>query len=343
MKKLLVVLLATIIFSNCKKHTQPLRMALIGVPTAFVLTTRYISHSDSTLSVEMKIGVFTSRDREVTNLNDSAFHAWPASTFGITINNIEQQQASTTNSFSTILAFDQSASYSEYDPLNQRLRAVNKVLLDMESQPKNEFGLAYFNRSDRFENDLEIRTRDGGNPFNISRESLLKWQFWMPDYEKGTANMYDAISLLIDTVSTYASNNNTSITIFMHAIDDRLGATYKTITSKAIAKGVKINIISLDPIHKELAEICSRTGGFLHLIDRRTIGEVMDKGVPAITSIIKAVSGNLNVYTIHFTVKRSSGIFSSGYSVNDYLLLQEHDADGQERIYNPLGFYVKIP
>ena len=343
MKQTTLLILVALCLGNCKKSTQPVRKALIGAPTAFALGTQYISHTDTTLILEMKVGVFTSRDREVTTLNDSAFHSWPTSSLGIIFNKIEQHEALSMNSFSTILAFDQSESYAQYDPFNQRLRAVNKVLLDMESESKNEFGLAYYNRSDLFKNNLEIRIRDGGSPFQVSRESLLKWQFWMPDYEKGTANMYDALSMLIDTVSTYASNSNMSITVFMHAIDDRLGINYKTIINKAMAKRVKINIISLDPINKELSEISCRTGGFLHLIDRRTVLAVMDKGVPALTSILKTLSGNLNIYTINFTVRRSSGTFYSGYVVNDYLLLQEHDADGEEKIYNPLGFYVTIP
>jgi hypothetical protein len=106
---------------------------------------------------------------------------------------------------------------------------------------------------------------------------------------------------------------------------------------------VKINIISLDPIHKELSEICGRTGGFLHLIDSRTMGEGMDKGVPALLSILKILNNNLNIYRVQFTLTRSAGAFNSGSFVNDYLLLREHYADGDEKIYNPLGFYVKIP
>jgi hypothetical protein len=201
-KPLIIISILLALLNSCKKHTEPHRQELVGIPTGFVINTRYVSHTSTNLVLEMDIGVVASRDREIMSLNDSAFHGWGTSTLSCSFNKIEQLHTLPSNRFSTILAFDQSSNYDNYDPFNQRLRTVNKLLLDAEAMPQNELGLAFYNRSDVFTNNLQVITDDLGNPFHLSRESLLKHQFWMPFNEKGSANMYDAISTLIDTVST---------------------------------------------------------------------------------------------------------------------------------------------
>jgi hypothetical protein len=328
------------ILLSCAKD-EPFIRNLPGVPNAFISEIRYIDHSNSILHLQVDIAAITHSDYDYTFLSDSAFKIQDNAIYDFTIDSIDRIERVGGEAYTNMLLVDLSDSYNDSDPFNMRLRAINKFLQEVSVCPSAKCGLAHYNR-DTSGQAFYILTNNG-NPFTVPYQQSVIEQFWSTYFVENTSNMYDATYEVFKYFDAYASGENNSITLFAHELDDGLGMTYQALIDSALYHHIKINIISIEEYQQVFANITASTGGFLSIIDARSIAESMDKGTPMLASLHRILSEETFVYRLHITVQRNAGSFAPGTYIRHLLKVQEYNSDNEEIIYNPLYIYNKIP
>jgi hypothetical protein len=344
MKRILYIAgLILVLFAGCKKEEEePFFQYLIGIPNATVMGIQYVSNTSNELVIDMDVSVLTSNDRNVKWVEDSAFKPGTIPYLQYTIESVSQMQYPVRDNYSNLLIMDQSGNYDDFDPANQRLRALNKFFQDVNNDNRANTAFGYFSRSGNWTDDLFVYN-EWANPFKYDYEVAVEQQFWMTFFEGGTSNLYDAINQSINYVDEFAPTDNKMVTAFVKDTDDGLGMYYKDVIANALQKNVKINIISIGAYSNDFFEMTYKTGGFLSIIDARTLGEVMDKGTTMLGGLNKLLLENLKVYQVRVKIKRLIGSYTSGSFVRDEMKVQEHLENGTEIIYNPLPIYFEIP
>ena len=340
-KTTLYILLLSLFFAMACEKDTPFMRGLVGVPTAYVADIQYVEHNGNTLLLQVDIAVVTHRDYDYSYLDDTAFKIQDNLIYDFTIDSIEHIERNGNVAYTSMLMIDQSGSYNDYDPFNQRLRAVNKFLGEINEISNANCGLAHYYR-DTSERDYFILLNEG-NPFTVAYHENLIQQFWSTYYVQNTSNMYDAVFSTFTFFDMYANNQNNSVTIFAHDLDDGLGMSYNALIDSAVNHNIKINIISIGDYTPIFADITGATGGFLSIIDARSIAESMDKGTPMLASLHRILSEETFVYRLHIKVERNTGSFYPGVLIRHLLKVEQFNSDNEEIVYNPLYLYYKFP
>jgi hypothetical protein len=161
-------------------------------------------------------------------------------------------------SSSTVLLIDQSGSYLEIDPYNNRSKALNKFLEDF--GPHNQLLVGAFSKSGKLETQpVEYPTDEFSTPWVHQ-----KYLFDLAGRTGGSNALYDAIDNALDKLilnSGYPKN----LVVMVHASDAGSTATVSSLIAKANQYQVKVHIIVFgpEPAGGEVWELVDKTNGMM--------------------------------------------------------------------------------
>jgi hypothetical protein len=355
-KSTLLSLFIVFAFFSCKKVNYELteKPAVgIGINNAFVLESRYVSHTADKLYIEMDIGVVYSGEAiDNIYLPDSTFKNTQFSTHQTIIESVERIQKEDNVAYSNLIAIDMSADWNDItDLMNLRTRALNKTILETLENPNNEMAFGTFRRDEFGNNQTFTHIRSIGSAYQQSQENLGAILFDLY-YEEmgGTSNLYDAMDSFLEYANNRSTHPNKNLTFICRGYPDNLGTnTVSQVIAKAQTYGVKINMIIIgNDFNWSMVSIACRTGGFINIISSTddydlTNGGLMDKGTPMMASLNRPLSKNIHIYRVKMKLLKNSGVWTSGSFVYDYYQSNLKFEDGSNRLNNYLPYYVNIP
>src|SRR5688572_15692260 len=161
-------------------------------------------------------------------------------------------------SSSTVLLIDQSGSYLEIDPYNNRTKALNKFLEDF--GPDNNFLVGAFSKSGNLTTQpVEYPAEEFSTPWVHQ-----KYLFDLAGRTGGSNALYDAIDNALDKLILDPGYPN-HLVVMVHASDAGSTATVSAVLAKANQYQVKIHMIIFgsEPAGGEVWELVDKTDGML--------------------------------------------------------------------------------
>lgn len=231
-------------------------------------------------------------------------------------------------SSSTVLLIDQSGSYMEIDPYNNRTKAINKFLEDF--GPQNDFLFGAFSKSgDLTTEPVEYPSTEFSTPWVHQ-----KYLFELAGRTGGNNPLYDAIDDALDKLIIdpgYPSH----LVVMVHAIDAGSTATLSAVIAKAIQYQVKIHMIVFgsEPVGNEVWDLVDKTNGMLAICP--TDSDL----ITVFNNFQYMLNSNITGHILRIRFTPSSGTVVSN---NEYEnLIKIIDNSGYE--FNPVYVKIRIP
>lgn len=286
----------------------------------------YLSHTSSSIIYETEVSGLAWDGGDVIFLEDE-FNVEAAGTFQILDFEIEESPVS--GNSSTVLLIDQSGSYLEIDPFNNRTKAMNKFLEDF--LPPNDFLVGGFSKSGLLTSEPAEFSSDNFNSSWVNPEFLYE----LAGRTGGGCLLYDAIDDAIDKLSA-SPKTKRNLVVMIHAADAESSETIADVVTKANLNNVKIHVIIFGtvPDASDVWQLSEQTDGMLAVCatdsDVITVFDNLER--------LLNVSSSVNILTIQFTP--TAGNVVSGNEYENLIRITE-TYSGLE--LNPVYVKVKIP
>jgi 23S rRNA pseudoU1915 N3-methylase RlmH len=233
-----------------------------------------------------------------------------------------------TGNSSTIVLIDQSGSYLEIDPFNNRSKAINKFLEDFVAP--GEFLLGGFSDSGMVSAPVEYASDN----FSSSWVDAT-FLFDLAERTGGTSSLHDAMNNALDKLSTSLKPNKNMV-VLLHASDGGSSASLADVITKANLNNVKIHVVVFgpQPLPSEVWSIAEQTDGMFALCKTDSDIVTVFDNLERLLNIYSA----FNTLTIQFTP--TAGSVVSGNEYENWIRLTD-SYSGYE--FNPVYVKVKIP
>lgn len=357
MRTLLLTFMFPLLLAACRKeYPEPANKKMLGTTNAFVLRTAYVSHQGNELLVDLDVGaVGGGMAGDIRNLQDSSFRpmSFPGNT--VEVVSVERLRLDEGLSYSNLLLVDVSegswGNWNDFDIFNLRTRAFNRMLREGHADSRNKMALASFADHDDGSSRYKLWYWKGAaDAYDQTYEEQGQLLPYMYQEEGGVSAIYDALDYLIDYCVKHTPEGNRNITVVNHSPPlNKHGVNLNALAQKAIAAGVRINMISLgDDYNRAMLTLVLKTGGFLDMVSstgRYTLKKdgLMDKGTPMISAIHRVLQRNLHVYRVRCKLTRLSGPWTSGTEAYNLFEVNELFSDGSPWLSNILPLYAQIP
>lgn len=242
--------------------------------------------------------------------------------------NVTNENEEQTGNSSTVLLIDQSGSYLELDPFNNRSKAINKFLEDFVAP--GDFLLGGFSASGLVTEPVEYASD------NFSSSWIdAAFLFDLAERTGGTSSLYDAVDDALDKLSASLKPDK-NLVVMIHASDGGSSLSLADVITKANLNNVKIHVIVFgnQPLPSEVWSIAEQTEGMFALCETDSDLITVFDNLERLLNIYSA----FNTLTIQFTPAAGSVI--SGNEYENWIRLTD-SYSGYE--FNPVYVKVKIP
>lgn len=368
MKSTFYICIASLIFFvSCKKeYPEPVDKILSGRPTGLILGTNYVSHSGNKLVIESDIRfVSDGEGYDDLTIPDSVFHDASFYNHTLQVDSIYPVSLTESNPYSHLILIDESPwgwDVQEYHVSRYTVRSLNKTLRETLENSENQIAIGSFSRYMNYTDPAFIwrGSEAPENPMNQEydnhAEALYKYTEEYFDHNNtdnnlyhNNSNLYDALNLMIDSLSLFAKNDRKFITVISYNAPDTLNLiTVNEVAQKAITNNIIINVICIQGVSWDVSWLALTTGGFVHMVTNTfefealfELGNELQVS-PVLASLHPVLSGTVSFKRVRFTLTKS-GPWLHGETVYDTYQILEREPDGSLKMNNFIPIYVQIP
>lgn len=321
-----MVLWLTFLFAGCTLFpAEEYRYLPLHEDAALLRNYTYSSYTTTSVVYEVEVSALAWYNSDFV-LFENEFTLEGDGTFEVL--DFDNANATLTGNSSTVLLIDQSGSYLELDPFNNRSKAINKFLEDFVAP--GEFMLGGFSASGMVTTPVEYASDN----FSSSWVDAA-FLFGLAERTGGTSSLYDALDNALDKLSSSLKPDK-NLVVMIHAADAGSSVSLAEVITKANLNNVKIHVIVFgdQPLPSEVWSIAEQTDGMFALCENDSDLITVFDNLERLLNIYSA----FNTLTIQFTP--TAGNVLSGNEYETWIRLTD-SYSGYE--FNPVYVKVKIP